>query len=80
MSRKSITFEASLTRIEEIVKALEAGDVPLVESIKLFEEGNKLVLSCTQLLDNAELKITKLQAGPDGTPKEETVADDELPF
>ena len=78
MSKKSITFEESMTRLDEIVKALEAGDVPLEESMKLFEEGTKLAAKCSALLDTAELKVSKLMAGPDGAPVEEDVSDDQL--
>ena len=78
MSRKSVTFEESMTRLDEIVKALEAGDVPLEESMKLFEEGTKLAAKCSALLDTAELKVSKLMAGPDDTPVEEVVTDDQL--
>ena len=67
-----------MTRLDEIVKALEAGDVPLEESMKLFEEGTKLAAKCSALLDTAELKVSKLMAGPDGTPVEEVVSDDQL--
>ena len=77
MSKKSVTFEESMTRLDEIVKALEAGDVPLEESMKLFEEGTKLAASCSALLDTAELKVSKLMAGPDGNP-EEVVSDDQF--
>jgi exodeoxyribonuclease VII small subunit len=78
MSRKSVTFEESMTRLDEIVKALEAGDVPLEESMKLFEEGTKLAAKCSALLDTAELKVSKLMVGPDGAPVEEVVSDDQL--
>ena len=78
MSKKSVTFEEAMTRLDEIVKALEAGDVPLEESMKLFEEGTKLAAKCAALLDTAELKVSKLMAGPDGTPVEEVVSDDQL--
>ena len=78
MSRKSVTFEESMTRLDEIVKALEAGDVPLEESMKLFEEGTKLAAKCSALLDTVELKVSKLMAGPDGTPVEEVISDDQL--
>ena len=78
MSKKSVTFEESMTRLDEIVKALEVGDVRLEESMKLFEEGTKLAAKCAALLDTAELKVSKLMAGPDGTPVEEVVSDDQL--
>ncbi len=78
MSKKSVTFEESMTRLDEIVKALEAGDVPLEESMKLFEEGTKLAANCAALLDTAELKVSKLMADPDGNPVEEVVSDDQF--
>lgn len=71
MARKSVTFEASMERLDQIVKALEGGEVSLEESIALFEEGTKLAAKCTGLLDTAELKVSKLMAGPDGAPVEE---------
>lgn len=66
MSRKSVTFEESMTRLDEIVKALEAGDVPLEESMKLFEEGTKLSASLGKLLDKAEQKVTVMQENMQG--------------
>lgn len=51
MSAKSKTFEASMERLETIVRQLEQGNVPLEESLKLFQEGTALVQSCTKLLD-----------------------------
>ena len=67
MAKKSVTFEESMERLDEIVKTLEKGDVALEDSIKLFEEGTKLAAKCSDLLQNAELKVTKLMQGPDGT-------------
>lgn len=75
MSKKSMTFEASMARLDEIVKALESGEVSLEESIKLFEEGTKLSASCSELLTTAELKVTKLMKGADGTPEEQEFND-----
>ncbi len=71
MSKKSITFEASMERLDEIVKTLEKGDASLEESIKLFEEGTKLSAKCSELLETAQLKVTKLVKGPDGAPEEQ---------
>lgn len=51
------TFEQALARLEEIVKGLENGSLPLDKSIELFEEGNALVKLCTQKLDAAEQKV-----------------------
>ena len=78
MNKKSVTFEASMNRLDEIVKTLEAGEVPLEESIRLFEEGTKLAAKCGALLDAAELKVTKLTAGPDGAPVVEDVTDEQI--
>lgn len=70
MSKKEPTFEEALTRLEEIVRAMERGDVTLEEAMKLFEEGTGLVQKCSKLLDKAELKVVKLSKGPDGQPEE----------
>ena len=48
------TFEDNLARLEEIVAALEKGDAKLADSLKLFEEGSKLVSDCGTMLDKAE--------------------------
>lgn len=74
MAKKSMSFEQSIGRLQEIVTALEQGDAPLAESLKLFEEGTKLVASCTELLDQAEQQVVKLVKSADGTPREEAFA------
>ena len=51
MSAKKVTFEQQLERLEEIVAALEKGDAPLADSLKLFEEGTKLIAACGKQLD-----------------------------
>jgi len=56
-----ITFEQALARLEQIVKALEGGNVPLEDLIKLFDEGTNLVKLCTERLDKAEEKVKLLQ-------------------
>ncbi len=53
-------FEGALKRLEEIVKVLESGSLPLEEAIKLFEEGMKLTEFCTRKLDEAEKKVQLL--------------------
>ncbi len=77
MSEKSQTFEASMQRLEEIVRQLEQGNVPLEASLKLFQEGTALVKSCTALLDGAEQQIVKLMKTADGTPAETEYVRDE---
>ncbi len=74
---EKLTFEQSMARLEEIVKALEKGDVSLENALSMFEEGTKLVKSCSKLLDTAEQKIVKLMKGADGAPVETEFEDDE---
>ena len=64
------TYEDSVKRLEDIVSALERGDASLDESLKLFEEGTKLVNDCGAMLDKAEQKVAKLSKGADGAPVE----------
>ena len=70
MTKQSQTFEKSMDRLEEIVRKIEQGNVPLEEALKLFEEGTKLADSCAKLLDQAELKILEVTKGEDGSPVE----------
>ena len=60
MAEKKPDFEQSVARLHEIIRALERGDTPLEESIKLFEEGAKLAGHCEGLLQKAEQRVTKL--------------------
>jgi exodeoxyribonuclease VII small subunit len=60
-------FEESLKQLESIVSQLERGDLPLEESIKLFEDGIRLSALCKQELDNAEGKVQILLKQRDGT-------------
>ena len=64
------TFEENMARLEEIVGKLEKGDAPLSDSLKLFEEGTKLIGQCRTELDKAEQQVVKLMKGPDGAPVE----------
>ena len=73
---QSKSFEAAMKRLEEIVRVMERGDLPLEESLKLFEEGTALVRSCGKQLDEAEMKIVKLMKGPDGAPVEQEFTDE----
>lgn len=57
---KSKTFETSMQRLEEIVRTMERGELPLEQSLELFKEGTDLVNFCGKLLDDAELQIIKL--------------------
>ena len=69
MSAKK-TFEEQITRLEEIVSLLERGDARLADSLALFEEGTKLIASCSKQLDQAEQKVVRLMKGADGAPVE----------
>ena len=76
MNEKNKTFEESMTRLEQIVRAMERGDVALEESLKLFQEGTELVRSCGKQLEEARMQVTKITAGADGTPGEEPFRDE----
>ena len=78
MKQESKTFEQSLSRLEEIVKRMEKGDVALEEALSLFEEGTALVGSFNKLLDNAELKVTQMTKGADGAPVETELQDESV--
>ncbi|MBI5328966.1 MAG: exodeoxyribonuclease VII small subunit [Deltaproteobacteria bacterium] len=55
-----IKFEDALKRLEDIVDALENGELPLEKSLKIFEEGVKLSRLCNKILDKAEKKVEML--------------------
>ena len=76
MNKTNQTFEASMTRLEQIVRAMERGDVPLEESLKLFQEGTELVQRCQKLLDDAQLQVKKIMVAQDGSPVEEDFHDE----
>ncbi len=76
MNPKNKTFEESISRLEQIVRAMERGDVPLEESLKLFQEGTELVRNCQKLLDEAQLQVKKIMTAPDGSPVEEAFQDE----
>jgi exodeoxyribonuclease VII small subunit len=66
MAEKTVDFEKSLERLENIVDEMESGDLPLEQMIKHFEEGSKLVALCSQKLTDVEQKIEKLVKKGDG--------------
>ncbi len=68
---KEYTFEMALARLEEIVRGLENGSLPLDKSIELFEEGNALVKLCTEKLDKAEQKVRILTETATGITEED---------
>ena len=76
MSKKKQSFEESMVRLEQIVRAMERGDVALEESLKLFQEGTELVRSCQKLLDDAQMQVKMIMTAPDGSPVEEVFQDE----
>lgn len=76
MSSSSQSFEASMRRLEKIVKLMEGGELPLEQALELFEEGTALVKSSSKLLDEAELKVSKLVQGAGGAPVETELEED----
>ena len=76
MNQPNQTFESSMARLEQIVRAMERGDVALEESLKLFQEGTELVRSCSKLLDDAQIQVKKIMTAPDGSPVEEEFIDE----
>lgn len=76
MNPQNKTFEESMARLEQIVRAMEQGDVALEESLILFQEGTELVRSCQKLLDDAQLQVKKIMTAPDGSPVEEDFQDE----
>lgn len=76
MNQENATFEQNMERLEQIVRSLERGEVPLEESLKLFREGTALVEHCGKLLDDAELQVKKVVTDSQGNPVEEDFADE----
>lgn len=65
MAKDKLTFEEAMEKLERIVSAIEAGEVPLEESIEQYAEGIKLVKQCRSILAKAEKKIQLLAKGED---------------
>lgn len=62
-----LSFEDALRALEDVVRRLESGDVPLDESIAQYERGEALRRHCQARLDAAQARIEKIVAGPDGS-------------
>jgi len=69
-AKKEKSFEDNIARLEEIVSMLERGDAQLKDSLALFEEGTKLVETCSDMLEKAQQQVVRLQKGMDGEPCE----------
>jgi exodeoxyribonuclease VII small subunit len=65
---KGMTFESQLAALEKIVRELERGDLPLEESLRLFEQGVRLSRECQERLNQAERRIELLLRDAEGRP------------
>jgi exodeoxyribonuclease VII small subunit len=74
-SIKALPFEKAMAELDEIVRRLERGDVPLEDSIAIYERGEALKKHCELLLKKAEARIEKITVGPDGQPTGTTPLD-----
>ncbi len=63
---KDLSFEAAMAELETVVGQLESGNVPLDESIKLYERGDKLKKHCEKKLAEAEEKVAQITLNADG--------------
>ncbi|MDB5043904.1 MAG: hypothetical protein JWN27_4630 [Candidatus Eremiobacteraeota bacterium] len=75
---RSTSFEDSLKRLEQIVKALETDDTDLERAVALYKEGRELVVRCESLLKTAQQSIDGVNAPP-ARPPEDALDDDEFP-
>jgi exodeoxyribonuclease VII small subunit len=65
---RAMSFEQALAALERIVDDLEKGDVPLDQSIRIYERGEALKAHCDRLLKSAEDKVEKIRLARDGKP------------
>ena len=85
-----MSFEEALAELERVVDALERGDVPLERSIDLYERGEALRDVCEKRLKDAQMRVDRIVAGPDGDatgtvpldgqPGAKPGSDDDIPF
>ncbi len=73
----ALKFEDALARLETIVTELERGDLPLNDSLKMFEEGIKLSKTCLKMLDDAERKVEIMVQDKDGKKRVEAYSVEE---
>lgn len=60
MNQETLSFEKAFERLEQILHTMNSGKTPLEESLKLFEEAEKLIGACSTKLNNAEKRIEQL--------------------
>ncbi|HEX2062328.1 MAG TPA: exodeoxyribonuclease VII small subunit [Thermoanaerobaculia bacterium] len=77
-ARRANDFEKAFQNLEKIVQRLESEELPLDESLQLFEEGIKLSRFCHQRLEEVEKKIELILADAKGQPVTQPFEDDEL--
>ena len=81
-----MSFEEALSELERVVDALERGDVPLERSIDLYERGEALREVCEKRLKDAQMRVDRIVAGPDGQATKtvpldgQPGSDDDIPF
>ena len=63
IDQQEISFEAAYAELEQIIAQLDGGDLPLEDSVTLFERGRTLAIYCQTLLDKAELRVNQLLDG-----------------
>ena len=66
----NLSYEEAFAQLEQILQALEAGDLPLEQSLVLYEQGVTLSAYCARKLDEAELRVRQWQPGHQTTPFE----------
>jgi len=67
----SLSYDAALAQLERILDRLESGDLPLEETLRLYEEGALLAKLCAARLDEAELRVQRWQEGNQTAPFDE---------
>ena len=76
--KKKLSFEENIEKLEEILSKLEDEKLSLDMSVKLYEEGMKLVSTCNRELEDVERKIKILTRGDDGQIVEASITEDDL--
>ena len=75
MAAKDLPFEEALKKLELVVEAMESGQLPLESLLARFEEGTRLVRTCQAKLEEAELKVSKLEKNAAGEPVLKTASE-----